>query len=145
MGRPTKEEVKKRDEAKKRVEELLGDSITVDVKKVTEVADKLDSLQSGIGASGNSWLEGQVEELSEKNKELENQLVAAKEDYNKLLNSTGGEPVDSSDVEKKVKAIFDDLRNNYEGINPSRTKYTEAKIRVLLEKFLQTFEFLRKK
>lgn len=146
MGRPTKEEVQKRDAAKKKVEELLGDFVTVDVKKVTEVADKLESLQSGAPSKGgNSWLEGQVSELSEKNKELEDQLVQAKQDYTKLLNSKGGEPVDASAVEAGVRAIFNDMRNNYEGNNPSRTKYTQANIRVMLEKFLQTFEFLRKK
>lgn len=145
MARPTKEEVKKREAARKRVAELLGDDVSVDIKKVTQVAEKLDSLQVGREGGGNSWLEAQVSELSEKNKTLEDELIQAKEDYNKLLNSTGGAPVEASAVEHGVKVIFNDLRNNYEGNNASRTKYAQADIRILLEKFLQTFEFLRRK
>jgi hypothetical protein len=145
MARPTKEEVKRREAAKKKVEELLGSDIKVDIKKVTQVAEKLDSLQSDELKGGNSWLEKQVSELSEKNKELEDELIKAKEDYNKLLNSKGGAPVDASAVEAGVRSIFNDMRNNYEGNNPSSTKYTQANIRVMLEKFLTTFEFLRKK
>lgn len=149
MARPSKKELEKREAAKKRVEELLGDTVTVDIKNATEVADKLNELQSSDGGndSPNTWLESQVEELSKKNQELEDQLVAAKNDYNKLLNTGGGTAVaaDPTEIEVGVKKIFNDLRNNYEGNNVNRTKYLQADIRVLLEKFVGTFQFLRVK
>lgn len=153
MARPTKKELERREAAKKRVEELLGD-IVIDDKDVADVADKLDKLQEETSKSSGSgkntaWLEKEMERLSEKNKELEDQLIKGKEDFNKLLNSrtaqASSEPVDVSKVESGVRKIFNELRNNFEGNNSSRTKYTQANIKPLLEKFLQTFEFLRKK
>jgi hypothetical protein len=148
MARPTKEEVQKRDAAKKRVDELFGSSVKIDIKNVTKVADKISELQSEGG--GNQWLEDQVTVLSDKNKQLEDDVLLAKENYNKLLESKGGvgaptatvTPTSDSDVQKGVRKIFDDLRNNYEGKNQNQTKYEDAKIKVLLEQFLKTFPFL---
>ena len=142
MARPTKEETQRRDTAKKRVEELFGNIVKVDVKNVTKVVDKIDELQSG---GDNSWLSDQVTVLSDKNKELEDEMLQVREDYNKLLDSKGGEVPSSgsdSELKKGVKAIFDDLRSNYEGTNTTKTKYEDAKIHVLLDKFLGTFPFL---
>ncbi|VAW29303.1 hypothetical protein MNBD_BACTEROID06-1415, partial [hydrothermal vent metagenome] len=91
----------------------------------------------------------QVAVLGDKNKELEDEVVQAKEDYKKLLESKGGvgaptatKPVNDGELQKGVRKIFDDLRNNYEGKNRNQTKYEDAKIRVLLEQFLGTFPFL---
>ena len=145
MARPTKEEVQKREAAKKRVDELFGSSVKIDIKNVTKVADKINELQSEGG--GNQWLEDQVTVLSDKNKQLEDEVVLARENYNKLLDSKGGEvpattPTNDSDVQRGVRKIFDDLRNNYEGKNQNQTKYEDAKIKVLLEQFLRTFPFL---
>ena len=147
MARPTKEEVQKRDAAKKRVDELFGSSVKIDIKNVTKVADKINELQSEGG--GNQWLEDQVTVLSDKNKQLEDEVLLAKDNYNKLLESKGGvgapttaTPTSDSDVQKGVRKIFDDLRNNYEGKNQNQTKYEDAKIKILLEQFLRTFPFL---
>lgn len=149
MARPTKKELERREAAKKRVEELLGDVI-IDDRQVVEVADKLDDLKnnssdvkSDVNSNKNTvWLEKEMNRLSEENKKLEDQLIIAKEDYNKLLNSgtVSTEVVGDSHLQAKVKLIFDELRNNYEV-----KKYTDVKIRHLLELFLQKFEFLRKK
>ena len=148
MARPSKEEVQKREAAKKRVDELFGGSVKVDIKNVTNVADKINELQS---ESGNDWLQSQVTVLSDKNKELENEVITARENYTKLLDSKGGvgaptatnsTPVNDSDLKRGIRKIFDDLRNNYEGKNQNQTKYEDAKIKVLLEQFLRTFPFL---
>lgn len=149
MGRTSKEEVKKREAAKKKVEDLLDGVITVDLKDATKVASKLDELQTatvvaGTGTGGNEWLETQVTELGNKNKELEDKLLIATENYNKILDSTGGEPVDESDVEMGVRKIFNEMNNNYTGNNQTGTKYTQANVRHMLEKFLKTFPFLTK-
>lgn len=150
MARETKEQKEQKEKAKKRVEELLGDTITFDIKNATEVEKKLDKIESKPSKEkNNSWLETEITRLSEINKELESKLVLAKEEYNKLLTTkqvgSTVEPVNVSNVEVGVRKLFNELRDNYEGNNPNRTKYTELKIRVFLEKFLQTFEFLRKK
>lgn len=143
MARPTKEEVKKRDAAKKRVDELFGNIVKVDIKDATQVVDKLNELQSDGG--GNQWLQDQVTVLSEKNKALEDELIVAKESYNKILDSKGGEssaPVDDNELQRGIRDIFNDMRNNYEGKNQNQTKYEDAKIHVMLDKFLRTFPFL---
>jgi len=145
MARPTKEEVQRRDAAKERVNELFGGSVKVDIKNVTKVADKINELSSG---GDNGWLSDQVTVLSDKNKELEDEFLRVKEDYNKLLNSKGGDvsttptPVNNNELQKGIKDIFDDLRRNYEGTNATKTKYEDAKIHVLLDRFLKTFPFL---
>ena len=142
MARPTKEEVLKRNAAKKRVNELFGGSVKVDIKNVTKVADKINELSSG---GDNGWLSDQVSVLSEKNKELEDEVLRVRDDYTKLLKSKGGNvplATNDNDLKKGIKLIFDDLRNNYEGNNSTRTKYVDAKIHILLDKFLKTFPFL---
>ena len=143
MARPTKEEVKKRDAAKKRVDELFGNIVKVDIKDATQVVDKLNELQSDGG--GNQWLQDQVTVLSEKNKALEDELIISKDSYNKILESKGGEPsvpANDSELQRGIRLIFDDMRNNYEGKNQNQTKYEDAKIHVMLDKFLRSFPFL---
>ncbi len=144
MARPTKEEIKKRDAAKQKVVDLFGGSVKVDIKDITKVVDKIDEMQSG---GDNSWLSNQVSELGEKNKELENEILRVKDDYTKLFESKGGESekgtsVNPNELERGIKGIFDDMRNNYEGNNNTHTKYEDAKIHVLLDKFLRSFPFL---
>lgn len=142
MARPTKEEIQKRDAAKKKVDELFGDIVKVDIKNATKVADKIEALQSEGG--GNQWLEDQVSVLNEKNKELEDENIRVKSDYEKLFNSKGGSvpTTDDSELQKGIRLIFNDLRNNYEGNNQQKTKYVDAKIHVLLDRFLKLFPFL---
>lgn len=152
MARLTKKELERREEAKKRVESLLGD-ITIDDKEVVRVADKLDEIKSEESGEANSkhtsWLEKQIKELSDANKKLEEQLVVAKEDYKKLHNSMNGQTksvsVSDSEVVSGVRRIFNDLNNNYLGNNREKRRYEQANIRPLLEKFLRTFPFLTKK
>ena len=142
MARPTKEELAKREAAKKRVEELIGD-IKIDDKQIVQVADKLDKIESPKdGGKGNAWLEKEMARLSAKNSELEDQIVKAKEDYNKLLNSSkvSTESVSDGSVEAGVKKIFDELDYNFKVKN-----YTQVNIKILLEKFVGTFKFLQKK
>lgn len=150
MARPTKEELKKREEARKMLEDTFGDVFQVDNKDVVEVAEKLVTTTTTSDTKNNRWLEAQVTELNERNEELELLLGKAKEDYNKLLNSkksTSNTLVQENEqnddeIINGVKAIFDDLRMNYEGKNNVRTRYYKADIKILLDKFLKTFPFL---
>ena len=145
MARPTKEELKKRETAKERVDELFGGIVKVDIKNVTKVADKIEELQSSSGGD-NSWLSDQVSVLNDKNKELEDEIILTRDNYNKLLDSKGGDsaptPTNDGDLQSGIRSIFNDLRDNYEGRNRNKTKYFDAKIHVLLDKFLKTFPFL---
>lgn len=149
MARPTKEEIEKRELARKKVDEILGSDINIDVKNITAVADKLVKLEAkGLdgetgetSSKGNEWLEKEMERLTIENKRLEDKLV----DATKLLNSKGTDTTSPKGLEVGIRKIFDELRHNYEGNNARKIKYQQANIKPLLEKFLQTFEFLRKK
>ena len=148
MARPTKEQVAKREAAKKRVEDLLGDGVQVDIKEVTAVAEKLDKLSTPTpnAGGGNKWLEDELAKATARNTELEDQLVIAKGDYAKLLGSGGvSAPVEETALLNGVNTIFNDMRNNYEGNNQTRTKYTQADVKVLLGKFIKEFPHLQRK
>lgn len=148
MAGISKKEKEKREEAKRKVEELLGDDISFTLKDATKVASKLESIATTsdvitTSSKTESWLENEVTRLSEDNKVLEEKYIQSKKEYNKLLEEKGD--VDSQVIKDKIRIIFNDMVNNYEGNNSTRTKYQQANLKHMLEKFLQNFEFLRKR
>ena len=65
-------------------------------------------------------------------------------DIEKLRNAPDA-PADVEQIKAGVAKIFRDLEDNYLGRNQTRTRYVDAKIKILLDKFVGTFPFLTKK
>lgn len=105
------EEVKKtaddRDlKAKQKVEELLQD-----IKLTKEEEKKIEKVEDKKGVE---WLEEQLEILTDRNAVLENEAKEAKENYEKLYQSTQNKPQSSnSNTDTKVLELFDELQNGY--------------------------------
>lgn len=146
----TKDEtVDKNEVAKKKADELFNDVLSVAAPKKSEEKPK-EVKETKADAAGNAWLEEQVQSLSEQVEVLEQKLAEKTLDYQKLLASkkTGGAAPHAaaaqsdSEIAKGVKIMFEELRSAYEGSNPTRTRYTDAKIKILLDKFLKLFPFL---
>lgn len=142
----TKEEtVDKNEVAKKKADELFQDVLAVATPKKSEEPAKAVN-ETKTDSAGTAWLEEQVKSLSEQVEVLEQQLAEKTLDYQKLLASkkTSAPQVSQSDSEvtKSVRTLFEELRSNYEGLNSSRTRYTDVKIKILLDRFLKLFPFL---
>ncbi|MFW6219437.1 MAG: hypothetical protein ACOC33_01085 [bacterium] len=151
-GRPsTKSEVNeplndKDAKAKKTVDDLLKD-IDLSPKQKEEVTKEFKKIE------GTDWLEEQVSVLTEKNEKLEKEASEAKHNYKKLYEQyetlksgnvkKSGEMIPDSELTNGIKTLFDDLQKNMLGLNQQRARYTDAKISVLLKKFLEQFPFLR--
>lgn len=144
MAGISKEEKQKREAAKKKVEELLGD-IDIKLKDAPSVASKLETLSSKeeevqvlTSPKTDSWLQKEISRLSDTNKKLEAEIIT-------LKNKPTTTSEDSKVLENKIRGMFNEMRNNFEGNNSTRTPYRQANLKVILEKFLQQFEFLRKR
>lgn len=143
----TRRTTKKDMDAKKRAEELLKD-IPSFTKKKEEITD---ALEKNVKNKGSEWLEEQLHVLNAENDKLMKELETFKQENKKLysevekLKNSPDAPVDVKEIKDGVKKIFTDLENNFLGRNSNRTRYEDAKIKNLLEKFLKTFPFLMKK
>jgi hypothetical protein len=102
--------------------------------------EKKDKMETAVEAKGNEWLQKQVDALTKENEQL-------REDYNKLLNETktASSSEGVQELQNGVRALFTDIENAYLGRNPERVRYDKAFNKVLLDKFVGTFQFLQKK
>lgn len=137
----SKESVDKNVIAKQKAEELFSDILTEIAPKKVE-AKKVEPKPTVQELNSTSWLEEQVQALSEQVETLEQKLADKTLEYQKLLASKNSAPQVDSNIVNGIKLIFDELRNNYEGNNVTRTRYTDAKIKILLDKFVRLFPFL---
>lgn len=133
-----KEEAKKtaddRDlKAKQKVEELLQD-----IKLTKEEEKKIEKVEDKKGVE---WLEEQLEILTERNAVLENEAKEAKENYEKLYQSTQNKPQsNNSNTDTKVLELFDELQNGYMRYGSNFIVYFPA----FLNRMVLFFPFLEK-
>jgi len=133
-------------EAKEKVANLLKDS-----KVLTKEEPKKDKLKEASDKHNTDWLQDQLDALTKENEELLSKVETLQNDYEKLFNdftalkNSPAVPAGSEELQNGIMGIFKDLENNYLGNNIQRTRYTDAKIKVLLDKFVSTFKFLQHK
>ena len=147
-GRPSKKEIESK--AKQKVEELTGSltlSLPSDSITITNNAKTTNkTIKSVASNKGKEWLEEQVNALANENERLRSELANAKQDYQKLRNSSETTPNDDVlQIQANVRSLFNELNNNYLGKNNTKTPYRDVKIKAILEKMLQRFSFLLKK
>lgn len=141
------EEVKDVDtKAKQRVNQLIDD-INLTTK---EGDDELLELNED-NVKNLEWLQDQVSKLSEENEKLKKEAEQAKNDYKKLhtqyqeLSKGSGQSKDlvpDSQLKNGVFDLFNEFQNNFIGNNPEKVRYTEIKLKHLMEKMIKRFPFL---
>lgn len=128
--------------AKKKVEELLQD---VDLEIINKEEKNVLDEHSSENGQGIEWLTEQVGLLSEQNENLRNELAQAKDDYSRLLqdfqNKNGNNNVNET-ILQNMLILFNELQNNFLGINAEKTSWTTASIPHMLKKMLSMFPFL---
>ena len=134
----TKRSTDKAKAATEKIDNLLKDTIGL-----TKEEPK-DAVEESVQEKGNDWLADQVTALTTENEQLKEDLKKAFIDIEKLRNAPDA-PADVEQIKAGVAKIFRDLEDNYLGRNQTRTRYVDAKIKILLDKFVGTFPFLTKK
>ena len=112
MGRLSKEDIKKRDAAKKRVEKLLDNTQTLDKKKSPTTV-----VTSNDNDSGNSWLEKQVEGLTPGGSEFHNDIDRCIEFLKHLPKMNVKLKLDYKRLEQECKLQFAELVKMKENID----------------------------
>ena len=146
MARTTKNTKENKEKMQKKVDDLLAD---IDgLKKIKGTAESTDKLKEATKEKVGNWLEEQVNELTKTNERLEKELAKKNDDYAKLYDvyqqAKLNAPASDEDLKNGVVKIFKDLESNYLGLNQVRTRYHQADVKTLLDKFLRTFPFLMK-
>lgn len=136
----------------KKIDDIFTPLIDVKSKEGKDALKKVEEIKGEIGANDaktNKWVEEQLDKATQENEVISQELERKKEEYTKLFDKyeqlRGATPDDTKGLQTKIRKMFNELDNNFKGQNQTNTKYTEVKIKHLLEQFLQNFEFLRKK
>lgn len=150
MARPTKEELKEREEAKKFIEDNFGGLLTsIKEKDMPQFVDKIneittkstgDVVEDELKPKQKKWYDDQLGKQNLQITELKN-LLEQKEVIINNLKQGGVQQKPNMDkvnteVINGVKAIYDDLVYNSK-------QYRDANINVLIQKFKQKIPVLR--
>ncbi len=143
--------------ARQKVEQLLAD-VSVTPKSEALVDDSEDAIVSKEKNKSKNWLEDQINELTERNEQLEKELMDAKESFKKLsadfiaYRKKASAPASDSELKQKIIAIFTKFENAYLGKNPTKERFTHVKLvnppnnTGVLDEFLKAFgDILRKR
>lgn len=139
--------------AKKKVNELLDDVELLSPKS----DDNLFEIDENVDKNSLEWLQEQIDKLSVENEKLKKEASEAKENYRKIHAQyqhvvKNGVIDETKDVEANIIPdsmlkngifnLFNEVQNNYLGINPQKHKYTDVKLIHLLHKMIKLFPFL---
>lgn len=137
-----------KDELNKKINDIFTDVKDIKSKEGKDAIKKIEELKVG-DAKSTKWIEEQLDKATEENEQLTKELDAKKDEYAKLFDKfnelKAQKPENTGAIESKIRNIFNEMDRNFRGENQQNTKYTDVKIKAMLEKFLQNFEFLRKK
>jgi hypothetical protein len=140
----TKERAEKQTAARQKVDELLEDVIPTKktTKKPKVTAKKAET------AKNVTWLEKEVERLTQLNTELENKLIVAETETQKSLNELNvlkqsGANLNEGEIKTKVVEHFRDLEDAFLGRNAQRTRYQNTTVQAQLDKMVTRFPFLK--
>lgn len=139
-----KTETNKDDLVKQKVESLLEG---INPKQQKESNESKNVVESTTTKKTLSWLENEVERLTNINLKLEYDLEQLQKDYDNKLNNSEFSPVEINEFNEfrnKLSVIYKDIEKNYMGDNSQRTPYEFTKSWFLLNKLLTSFPFLQK-
>lgn len=152
MKEEAKKNVAKRGRPKKVVTPKVKSDIENKVKDLTkdldeildveELSIKKKSVDTPIKKTDSDWLKEEFDRLVEENKRFEAELIELR---NRSSNSDGNVDFDAESliqIKLSIKNIYNELRNNLSGNNPSNQSWENVKIRYLLERFRGLFDFL---
>lgn len=142
--------------ARQKVEQLLADVNVVSKSESVEEPVE-DAIVTKEQSKSKKWLEEQINELTERNEQLEKELQDAKDSFKKLsadfvaFRKKSPASASNGELEKKIVALFTKFENAYLGKNPTRERFTHVKLvnppnnTGVLDEFIKAFGDIIKK
>lgn len=135
----------KKNEFEKKIDDILSDidDLKLTKKQKDGVITKLKSSNkiSLEEKESNSWLEEELERVTDENEKLKKQLANVQQLPVGQKNNIQGEKV----LEQKVRGFFYEIEGILTGNNPKRARFATVQTKHVLDRLIYHFDFLKRK